>query len=85
MFFDWFGKNWTPKLIEPAPLWKSGPEMATEVKKSRELFATDNTMERAELIVWALGFKGDVTTQEKKVYEILKTYNRLDKENETTE
>jgi len=81
MFFDWFGKNWTPKLIEPAPLWKSGPEMATEVTKSRELFATVNTMERAELIV----FKGDVTTQEKKLYEILKIYNRLDKENETTE
>jgi hypothetical protein len=85
MFFDWFGRNWTPKLREPKPLWSYGPEMETQHQKPRTINAEDDLMTRAENIVWALGFKGDVTTQEKKVYEILKTYNRLDKENETTE
>jgi hypothetical protein len=78
MFFDWFGKNWTPRLSEPKPLWRYGPEMETEKLPPRELYVSDDTMTRAENIVWALGFKGEVGAYEKKVYEILKTYEKLD-------
>lgn len=79
MFFDWFGRNWTPKLREPKPLWTYGPEMATEKEEPRSLSSNDNLMTRAENIVWALGFKGDVAIYENKVYKVLKAYEKLDK------
>lgn len=78
MFFDWFGKNWTPNLKEPKPLWSYGPEMETEPQKPRTIRSEDDLMTRAENIVWTIGFKGDVARYEKKVYEVLKAYKKLD-------
>lgn len=78
VFFDWFGRNWTPKLREPKPLWTCGPEMATEKEESRKLSPDDDLMTRAENMVWALGFKGNVAKFEKKAYEVLKAYKKLD-------
>jgi hypothetical protein len=79
MFFDWFGKNWTPRLSEPTPLWRYGPEIRTKEQPPRKISANDDTMTRAENIVWALGFEGDVAHLEKKVYEALNEYEKLDK------
>jgi hypothetical protein len=78
MFFDWFGKNWTPNLKEPKPLWSYGPEFETEPQKSRKISSEDDLMTRAENIVWAMGFKGDIAGLEKSVYNTLKQYKKLD-------
>ena len=77
MFFDWFGKNWTPRLSEPTPLWRYGPEIRTKEQSPRKISANDDTMTRAENIVWALGFEGNVAHLEKKVYEVLNEYEKL--------
>lgn len=83
MFFDWFF-NSAPKLREPKPLWRSGPEFETEKQPPRKISADDDLMTRAENIIWSLGFKGNVAGYEKTVYDALKKYKELDDQNENT-
>jgi len=85
MFFDWFGRNWTPKIREPKPLWSCGPEIETKKTPTRKISSKDYLMTRAENIVWSLGLEENVAQYEKQVYKALKKYKELDEKDENTE
>jgi hypothetical protein len=54
--------------------------LATEIKASQDIKSTDDLIQRARNIVYALGFRGSVGDHVLVVYEVLQKYEIVEKE-----